>query len=463
MMKQAYLVLAAMMLLCLAPMPYGYFMLVRFVAMVAFGMIAYRYYVIHKNIAAWVFGLLALLFQPIFKISLGRTIWNVIDVLVAILLIAIFILEKRMEQKTRVQFQPLPPDDNNKLDGNQFKFHLEGKLGPKELIYVASEEDKALTELFEKNPEVLEGWGKMIGFQIIYLPLLMKRLADADVVRYRAPYLKYSEVTSRIIGNDFLLKYLDNPDDRKHIKQGFIRTEDIQREDGKDKAINRFYPLSSQSGESINDQLYRIGKQISNEGGSYQIEANYSRRPLQGAEDHFNSQSGGENIDDLIEEVKERILKLRQRGVAEYILEQLIYPDDRLSRMVITKDYRILLPDYNDMEIKMEPLVKAVYLLFLKHPEGILFKHLPDYRQELTEIYVKLKPNGLNDRALQSIEDVTNPLLNSINEKCARIRGAFLSQFDDHMAKHYYIDGLRGEAKKISLPPDMVEWEEEDV
>ena len=463
MMKQAYLVLAAMMLLCLAPMPYGYFMLVRFVAMVAFGMIAYRYYVIHKNIAAWVFGLLALLFQPIFKISLGRTIWNVIDVLVAILLIAIFILEKRMEQKTRVQFQPLPPDDNNKLDGNQFKFHLEGKLGPKELIYVASEEDKALTELFEKNPEVLEGWGKMIGFQIIYLPLLMKRLADADVVRYRAPYLKYSEVTSRIIGNDFLLKYLDNPDDRKHIKQGFIRTEDIQREDGKDKAINRFYPLSSQSGESINDQLYRIGKQISNEGGSYQIEANYSRRPLQGAEDHFNSQSGGENIDDLIEEVKERILKLRQRGVAEYILEQLIYPDDRLSRMVITKDYRILLPDYNDMEIKMEPLVKAVYLLFLKHPEGILFKHLPDYRQELTEIYVKLKPNGLNDRALQSIEDVTNPLLNSINEKCARIRGAFLSQFDDHMAKHYYIDGLRGEAKKIALPRDLIVWEEEDV
>lgn len=458
-MKQAYLFLAAMLLLCLAPMPYGYFMLVRFVAMVAFGMIAYRYYVINKNIAAWVFGLLALLFQPLFKIALGRTIWNVIDVLVAILLIAIFVYEKRMEQKTRVHYQPLPPDDNNNLEGNQFTFQIEGKLGPKELIYVASEEDKELTDYFEKNPDVLEGWGKMIGFQIIYLPLLMKRLADVDVVRYRAPYLKDSEVTSRIIGNDFLLKYLDNPDDRKHIKQGFIRTEDIQREDGKDKAINRFYPLSSQSGESINDQLYRIGKQISNEGGSYQIEANYSRRPLQGAEDHFNSQSGGENIDDLIEEVKERILKLRQRGVAEYILEQLIYPDDRLSRMVITKDYRILLPDYNDMEIKMEPLVKAVYLLFLKHPEGILFKHLPDYRQELTEIYVKLKPNGLNDRALQSIEDVTNPLLNSINEKCARIRGAFLSQFDDHMAKHYYIDGLRGEAKKISLPPDMVEWE----
>ena len=107
----------------------------------------------------------------------------------------------------------------------------------------------------------------------------------------------------------------------------------------------------------------------------------------------------------------------------------------------------------------MEPIVKAVYLLFLNHPEGILFKHLPDYREELAQIYNKVKPLGLTDRAVRSIEDVTNPLLNSINEKCARIRGAFVGQFDDHMARHYYIDGLRGEAKKISLPRDLVIWE----
>ena len=104
----------------------------------------------------------------------------------------------------------------------------------------------------------------------------------------------------------------------------------------------------------------------------------------------------------------------------------------------------------------MEPLTKAVYLLFLNHPEGIVFKDLPSYRNELAEIYGKLRPGGLSERALQSIEDVTNPLLNSINEKCARIRGAFVGQFDDHMARHYYIDGRRGEAKKISLPRELV-------
>ena len=132
---------------------------------------------------------------------------------------------------------------------------------------------------------------------------------------------------------------------------------------------------------------------------------------------------------------------------------------DFFSGLVITKDWRILLPDYNNMEIKMEPLVKAVYLLFLRHPEGITFKQLPDYREELTGIYNLLKPSGLTDRAIQSIEDVTNPMLNSINEKCARIRAAFVGQFDEYMAKSYYIDGLRGEAKKIALPRNLVTWE----
>lgn len=130
----------------------------------------------------------------------------------------------------------------------------------------------------------------------------------------------------------------------------------------------------------------------------------------------------------------------------------------RMSRLTITKDCTILLTDYQK-EIKMEPIVKAVYLLFLKHPEGIAFKSLPDYRRELADIYQKIKPFGLTERAIRSIDDVTNPTLNSINEKCARIRAAFLSQFDEYMAKSYYVDGLRGEEKKIALPRSLVVWE----
>ena len=469
-MKQVYLILAALMLLCLAPMPYGYFQLVRFVAMVAFGVMAYQYYMRQKTVATVIFVVLAMLFQPIYKIALGRATWNVIDVLVAALLVGLYMLEKRLEKKATVGYHPLPPQDQTKLEDNTIEFKLGGKLSPKELVYIASEEDKALTELFETRPEVLEGWGQMIGFHIIYLPLLLKRLKDKKVLQYRAPYLSDVELKGITMGNDFLLQYLENPGDRDKMKHGFIRTEDIHRgSDGKDKAMNRFYPLSSTSGEPLADQLHRIGKQITVEKARYDryLESKTQRYDDWGdagdneppSELGFNSQVEEESTDDLMDEVRERIAKLRQRGIAEYLLEQLIHPDNRLSRMVITKDWRIVLPDYNNMEIKMEPLVKAVYLLFLRHPEGIVFKQLPDYRKELIGIYVKLKPAGLTDRALQSIEDVTNPLLNSINEKCARIRGAFVGEFDNYMARFYYIDGRRGEAKKIALSRDLVTWE----
>lgn len=130
----------------------------------------------------------------------------------------------------------------------------------------------------------------------------------------------------------------------------------------------------------------------------------------------------------------------------------------KLSKLRITKDGTILLADYQK-EVKMEPIVKAVYLLFLNHPEGIAFKFLPDYRKELTDLYQKIKPLGLTERAIRSIEDVTNPLLNSINEKCSRIRAAFLSEVDSSLLEQYIISGKSGEVKKIALSRDLVAWE----
>ena len=66
-------------------MPYGYYQLVRFIALVGFSVLAYQYR--ENKILMIIFISLALLFQPFFKISLGRTLWNIIDVLVALFLL----------------------------------------------------------------------------------------------------------------------------------------------------------------------------------------------------------------------------------------------------------------------------------------------------------------------------------------------------------------------------------------
>ncbi len=107
-MKYIYLILAAMMLLCLAPMPYGYYILVRYVAMVVFAVMAYQFYNQNKEGLAVVYGALALLFQPFIKIALGRTMWNVVDVIVAIGLIVLFVektkrLKRGREEELRSQ------------------------------------------------------------------------------------------------------------------------------------------------------------------------------------------------------------------------------------------------------------------------------------------------------------------------------------------------------------------------
>ncbi len=86
-MKYLKIILSVLLFLCLAPMPYGYYELVRFIAMVIFGVMAYKYYKTKKMNWAVTFGALAVLFQPFIKIALGRMMWNVVDVIVAVLII----------------------------------------------------------------------------------------------------------------------------------------------------------------------------------------------------------------------------------------------------------------------------------------------------------------------------------------------------------------------------------------
>jgi hypothetical protein len=96
-MKHLKLILALLFLLCLAPMPYGFYSLIRFVAMIAFAVFAYFYYEKKDNKLAIVFLSLAVLFQPLLPIYLGRILWNIVDVVVAIFLVVLYIKENKSQ------------------------------------------------------------------------------------------------------------------------------------------------------------------------------------------------------------------------------------------------------------------------------------------------------------------------------------------------------------------------------
>ncbi|MBP3786522.1 MAG: hypothetical protein IJ577_00115 [Prevotella sp.] len=137
----------------------------------------------------------------------------------------------------------------------------------------------------------------------------------------------------------------------------------------------------------------------------------------------------------------------------------------RLSRLVITKDYRFVLADYQ-LEVELQPVHKAVYLLFLNHPEGIEFKRLGNYREELLGYYLATARWMDKEKAEESVDHLVDPLDNAINEKCSRIKKAFLELMDEYRASYYLISShtqkhIAGRIwyerlKVITLPRELV-------
>ena len=152
------------------------------------------------------------------------------------------------------------------------------------------------------------------------------------------------------------------------------------------------------------------------------------------------------------------IAQLLEKGYSREVIWALLAPMKDLSPIHITRDFHIFLPSYQ-LVIELPPVQKAVYLLFLKHPEGICFKDMPDYEKELFAIYRKIAVRGVKEKHLATIADLVNPLGNSMNEKCSNIKKRITALLDDDLAKHYYISGGKGELKKIDIRPDLVVWE----
>lgn len=182
--------------------------------------------------------------------------------------------------------------------------------------------------------------------------------------------------------------------------------------------------------------------------------------------------------EEVAQEVKRLTMQLQQAGRKDLLLHAIGVPlleelrieaaKGRLSRLVITEDYRFFLVDYHK-EVELQPVHKAVYLLFLAHPEGIEFKRLADYREELTRYYMATAKLMDKEKIIEGVDHLVNPLDNAINEKCSRIKKVFLDMMDEYTASYYIISShtqkhIAGSSriwyerlKVITLPRELVE------
>lgn len=160
----------------------------------------------------------------------------------------------------------------------------------------------------------------------------------------------------------------------------------------------------------------------------------------------------GLNIDELEAlQLVELIRMARQRLT--------LLQGNRALQIEITRDLRILLPERDGREIVLKPLCKVLFLLFLAHPEGIDFKHIARYEDEMMSYYQRishrLDAHGMRD----SIHRILDPDSNCLNTYRTALTRALERYIDEEMVGQYVIGGRKGQRHAIALDRALVHWD----
>ena len=132
------------------------------------------------------------------------------------------------------------------------------------------------------------------------------------------------------------------------------------------------------------------------------------------------------------------------------------------GRVLVNGDLKIVLPEYDEMEIKMPAMSRTLYILFMKLRKqgmgGIVLRNIDQYRDDLIDIYSMVKPGASEERVIQTIDNLCDPFSESLNQKISRANRCIKNVITDkELAKRYTIRGTKGGKYGIALEPEYME------
>lgn len=165
-----------------------------------------------------------------------------------------------------------------------------------------------------------------------------------------------------------------------------------------------------------------------------------------------------------LDEIQKRILDYVQkyhkdpREMLEVLLRgKIVLQPDCLSRILVNSKTRIILPDYDESEIKLGARERTLYILFLLHPEGMKQNEVCDYRSELSLIYDIVKPGANEETARACIDNLCEPFSDALRQSISKIKKAVVHVIrSEDTAREYYINGEPGGKYSIALSRDKV-------
>lgn len=148
--------------------------------------------------------------------------------------------------------------------------------------------------------------------------------------------------------------------------------------------------------------------------------------------------------------------QVQQRLTVLGIKDNSLFGDPQ--RLFIDKNYNIHIGEKEGRVISLRPLVKTVFILFLKHPEGILLKERGRYENELTDIYAIIAPNVAAEERQERILRLVNPADNSFSEKASVLNARLERILPRDTVGYYKIQGTNGYPRRIPLAPLLITW-----
>lgn len=394
--------------------------------------------------------------------------------------------------------------------------NLPFKPEKRQVIYVENQYDERINTIIKKNYDWLKWNFKRENLDFVYLPMFFNDEEIKEKVLYYAPYLTQEIMEKVELRSNHLLNYMSHLENRNRIKPSFLFAPKKEDEewvfqgktidfDGNESEITKWFEqtiseieeeLDENTGELYASIRYhKIEKDVSqgmvNEScPDEEQQVEYSSTPTTWekmkkellkfgkaiVEEEDDSECAKKptpsNLDEILEEdvrdtfeaMGRNYEKLRLVGIPLSVIIEYLERYETISKLLITDDHRIILSDYN-IEVKMTPLHKAIYLLFITNrKKGIVLQKLEEHHSELVKIYCKtLHKEELNPKDLMRINNLESSYIDegsSIHYNISKINRYFRDLIDEHLAYHYYITGKPGEPYNITLNDDLIKWDD---
>lgn len=355
--------------------------------------------------------------------------------------------ERRIENVYFKQFQ------NNNLKNNQvFNF------GQDFVIYFEKEVNSQTDSFIRANYETIQHRFNAKGRNFFYMPIVIENRNNFIIPLLKECFPDFDD-----------LSYLAINDDIKNSFKDFNFIEEFFKFINYDGTIKKgclssnlsFTILEHKEEEFIeqfiNGYIHNLPS-ITNGGNIYYQLDTKSLKTLK-----------KETIDSY-ESIKTNLEKLRESGELILIAPQLykllenniqgIRFDD-VAPITVTRDFKILINNNKNLEIKLSHLTKTIFIFFLVSKEDIHIKELIHHEKMLLSIYKHVSNQLSHDRMKESIKELINPSNDAIYTHFSRIKTEIQNHFEVYIAKQYFISGGKGEPKKISLPKEKIKFEQE--